>query len=157
MIRLSFLMFGLLLVAVYSGCVGQESTQTYKNPSAISKVGENGDEGHHGPALELGSTTIGEWNVRATRDEGEVKAGGEAPVDVFVTGGTGKVAAVRFWIGTEDASGSVKSLAAIEDSAKQNWHAHAEVPSPLPEGSKLWVEVEGESGNKSLGSFDLKR
>jgi hypothetical protein len=62
---------------------------------------------------------------------------------------------VRFWIGLQDANGSVK--AKIEDPKEPNrWHTHTEVPSPLPEGSKLWVEVEIEGGQKTAGSIDLK-
>jgi hypothetical protein len=85
-----------------------------------------------------------------------VKAGGEAPIDVWVTGGP-KVAAVRFWIGTEDAKGSLKAKAVIENADQPNhWHTHAEIPDPLPAGSKLWVEIEAEGGAKSVISFDLK-
>jgi hypothetical protein len=156
-IRSYFLVTSVLVAALLSGCVGKESSETYKNPSATGKVGDpsHADEGHHGPALELGSTTIGGWSVRATRDEDEIKAGGEAPVDAYVTG-TGNVTVVRFWIGVEDASGSVKARASIENAEKQNWHTHVEVPNPLPEGSKLWVEVEDDSGGKNVASFDLK-
>lgn len=37
-----------------------------------------------------------------------------------------------------------------------HWHSHTEAPSPLPEGAKLWVEIETSAG-KVVGSFDLKR
>lgn len=116
--------------------------------------------GHGGEIIELGTTKIGDLTVRASRDQGEVKAGGDAPIDVWVTTADGKpatVKAVRFWIGTEDAKGSIKAKAEIEVPAETNhWHTHAEVPSPLPAGAKLWVEIETSDGTKSTGAFDLK-
>lgn len=114
--------------------------------------------GHGGEVVELGTTKIGELTVRASRDKGEIKAGGDAPIDAWLTTSDGKpatVSAVRFWIGTEDAKGSVKAKAEIEEPAQPNhWHTHAEVPSPLPDGAKLWVEIEV-GGQKSVGSLVL--
>jgi hypothetical protein len=59
---------------------------------------------------------------------------------------------VRFWIGSEDAKGSVKAKAEDEDG---HWHTHCEAPSPMPEGSKLWVEIE-KGGDRQVVGFDLK-
>jgi ABC-type Zn2+ transport system substrate-binding protein/surface adhesin len=107
----------------------------------------------HGAVVELGSCTIGPFQVRASRDGG-ITAGGEAPVDLWVTPIAGvKVAAVRAWIGTQDAKGSIK---AKMDPEKDSFHSHIEVPNPLPSGSKLWVEIEDDKGTKAAGSFDLK-
>jgi len=112
--------------------------------------------GHHGAVVELGNATIGTFAVRASRDHGDIRPGGDAPIDVWLNGGTEKVAAVRFWIGAQDAQGSVKAKADIEDPKEPNhWHTHAEVPSPLPLESKLWVEIETEGGKKAAGSFEL--
>jgi hypothetical protein len=109
-------------------------------------------DGHsHGATTQLGEQDAGGFKIKASRD-GDIKAGGDAPIDVWVTGGA-KVAAVRFWIGTEDAKGSIKAKAEIET---DNWHTHAEVPDPLPAGAKLWVEVEAEGGAKAVTGFDLK-
>ncbi len=113
--------------------------------------------GHGGPVIDLGTTPIGPYTVHATRDHGEIKAGGEAPIDARVTGDGPKVVAVRFWIGVKDAAGSIKARADIEDPKEPNrWHTHAEVPEPLPAGSELWVEIEDEKGTRSVGSFPLK-
>lgn len=113
--------------------------------------------GHGGPVIELGTTTIGPFTVRASRDQGEIKAGGDAPIDVWLTGGDlAMVTAVRFWIGTEQGDQFVKAKADIEIPSEPNhWHTHAEVPSPLPAGSMLWVEIEID-GQKLAGSFGLK-
>jgi hypothetical protein len=113
--------------------------------------------GSHGEVIALGSQTIAGWTVRAARDTGAIVAGKDAPIDVWLTGGSGKVAAVRFWIGTADAATSVKARASIEDPAQPNhWHTHAEIPDPMPADTKLWVEIEMEDGSVQSGSFDLK-
>ena len=52
---------------------------------------------------------------------------------LVVTGSTVTAIAVRFWIGTKDAMGSVKAKADIENPAEPNrWHTHADVPNPIP-------------------------
>jgi hypothetical protein len=113
--------------------------------------GEMDDHGH-GPTTELGTQQAGAFTVKASRD-GDVTPGGELPVDIWVTGGTAQVTSVRFWIGIESGKGSVKAKGALE---ADNWHNHAEVPSPMPEGSKLWISIESSDGTKALVSFDLK-
>ncbi len=122
--------------------------------------GDARSHGHGGRVIELGTQTIGSFTAVATRDQGEIVAGKDAPIDVTVTAATGsqvEVTALRLWIGTEDARGSVKAKAEIEDPHDPNrWHTHAEIPSPVPAGSKLWVEIEDDKGGKSVGSFDLK-
>jgi hypothetical protein len=106
--------------------------------------------------IPLGSGTAGSFSVRAAREEGRIKAGCDAPVDVWVDGGP-RVVAVRFWIGLKDGRASIKAKAEIEDPAEPNrWHNHVEIPDPIPEGSKLWVEIEAEGGTTSVTSFDLK-
>lgn len=116
--------------------------------------------GHGGAVIALGEQAIGKFTAKATRDEGQIVAGKDAPIDVTVTpaaGATTKAVAVRFWIGTQDAKGSVKAKAEVEDPKDPNrWHAHAEVPNPMPAGSKLWIEIEDEKGGTSVGGFDLK-
>ncbi|MBM4107843.1 MAG: hypothetical protein FJ255_03385 [Phycisphaerae bacterium] len=116
--------------------------------------------GHGGAVITLGSTAIGPFQASATRDQGSIVAGKDAPIDVTVTApadSTAKVAAVRFWIGTQDARGSVKARAEVEDHAEPNrWHTHAEIPNPIPADARLWVEIEDTQGGVSVGSFDLK-
>jgi hypothetical protein len=110
-------------------------------------------DGHgHGPKTELGSQSAGGMTIVAAR-EGEVTPGGDATFDIGVTGGAGKPAAVRVWVGTQDGKGSIKGKAEAEG---DGWHAHAEVPKPLPAGSKLWVEVETAKGEKHTVGFELK-
>lgn len=115
---------------------------------------DHAKEGHGDhKEIELGSVTIAGLPVRAVLG-GEVVAGKEVDVDVHVTGSEGKVTAVRLWIGTEDGKGAVKMKATIN---KDEAHNHVEVPSPLPAGAKLCIELELTSGKKEVGSLALKR
>lgn len=123
-----------------------------KKPADSHEGHDHGDGHDDGPTTQLGEQKAGGFNIKASRD-GTITAGKDAAIDAWVTGGTTKVAAVRFWIGTQDGKGSVKAKAELE---KDNWHTHAEIPSPLPTGSKLWVEVEDDKGAKSVVGFDLK-
>ena len=157
----TFVTLVLALVFV-SACEKPNSTQTNNTPTtppAKTDAATHADSsaGHGGPIVELGTATIGSFSVRASRDQGEIKPGGDAPIDVWLTGGDiSKVTAVRFWIGTEQGDQFVKAKADIEIPSEPNhWHTHAEVASPLPAGSKLWVEIEVD-GQKHTGSFDLK-
>jgi hypothetical protein len=147
------------LCAWSAGCGEGSNTNSAAHTHASGDHDHDHDHAHekemaeegHGATVELGEQKAGEFNVKASRD-GDVKAGAELPVDIWVTGGP-KVAAVRFWVGVESAEGSMKAKAELE---KDNWHTHGEAPSPMPEGSKLWVEIEAEGGAKTLVSFDLK-
>lgn len=112
----------------------------------------HGDGHDHGPVTQLGEQTVGGYAVKASRDGG-ITPGSDAPIDVWVTGGAARISAVRFWIGTQDAKGSVKAKAELE---KDNWHSHVEIPKPMPQGGKLWVEIETDKGEKHVAGFDLK-
>lgn len=103
--------------------------------------------------IPLGQTTVGDLKLVATMDEPiSAAGGGEGAFDLVITGGKPK--AVRFWVGTEAGAESVKAKA--EEETTDNWHTHAEVPKPLPAGSKFWAEVEPTTGAPFKVSFDLK-
>ncbi|HZW05805.1 MAG TPA: hypothetical protein VFF65_01680 [Phycisphaerales bacterium] len=146
------------LFAAAPGC--EKKPATPATPGGAAAGGDKHDgHDHAGHVVALGSATIGPWTAKATRDEGKIAAGGEAAIDVTLTpgAGAGKAAAVRFWIGAADAKGSVKAKADIEDPKDPTtWHTHVDVPSPIPAGSLLWVEVEDDKGATHTGSFDLK-
>jgi hypothetical protein len=131
---------------------GGHSNANTASSAAPTGAATTAAAGHHN-RLPLGEKTVGNLKFVATMDA-PVKAagGGDGAFDVVITGGKPK--AVRFWVGTEDAKGSVKAKA--EEETTDNWHTHAEVPSPLPAGSKFWVEVEPPTGEKFTTSFDLK-
>ena len=163
---------GITLFALFTACFAlvpackqsnSESEQTVANSdsnSAEKDAAKNLTAGHGGKVIPLGESVIGSFDVMVTRDVGEIVAGKDAPIDVTVlpvSGSTVKAVAVRFWIGTENAIGSVKAKSEIENPEDPNrWHTHADVPNPIPAGSMLWVEIENENGKRVLGSFDLK-
>jgi hypothetical protein len=146
-------------LAILPACDDKKPTPPATTGGAGAKHDDHGHS-HGGGLIDLGQATIGQFSVKAARDEGKVIAGKDAGIDANVTaaaGSTAKVAAVRFWIGTEDAKGSVKAKAEIEDPKEPSgWHTHAEIPNPMPADAKLWVEVEDDKGVKATGSFDLK-
>jgi hypothetical protein len=82
---------------------------------------EHGEDHHD--SVPLGETAMNGLKIVATQHE-TPKPGGEAAFDVTVTGG-GKPKAVRFWVGTEDAKGSVKAKAEAEaGNAMRDPHAN---------------------------------
>lgn len=110
------------------------------------------DDHGHGATTQLGEQSVAGFTVKVSRDGG-IEPGKDAAIDAWITVGTAKIASVRFWIGAQDAKGSVKAKAEIE---KDHWHTHVEVPSPMPSGSRLWVEIETAAGQKHVVGFDLK-
>ncbi len=166
----TFSIAGIVAIASITGCGSENESAPTKTAAqhADDDGHDHGDHdepkkstaGHGGAVIRLGSSTFGSFDVMATRDEGLIVAGKDAPIDVTVmpgAGSTAKAVAVRFWIGTEDAMGSMKAKSEIENSAEPNrWHTHAEIPNPIPAGSKLWVEIETDKGEKFTGSFELK-
>ena len=144
-------------LAAVSGCkdddpspTGGSPGSTGPAPAATQSAAAAPKEGDHN-RLPLGEKTVGGLKLVATMDA-PVKPGGEGAFDLVITGG--KPRAVRFWVGTETAEGSVKAKA--EEETTDNWHTHTEVPDPLPPGSKFWAEVEPPTGEKFSVSFDLK-
>ncbi|MBL8842134.1 MAG: hypothetical protein JNL90_11480 [Planctomycetes bacterium] len=139
-----------LLAGLALPSCGEESVPPARAPAAGGAANDDvhGAEG----VVPMGEQTIAGHKVKAARD-GAGPLGADAPVDIWVDGGTGGMASCRFWIGTEDAKGSVKAKADVE---VDHWHTHAEVPQPLPTGSKLWVELETATGEKHRLSFELR-
>lgn len=117
------------------------------------------DHGHgHGDPVELGTAAIGDYTIRVARDEGEIAPGGDAPIDVYVTDGDlASLLAVRFWVGSEDAVGSIKARGEIEHADQPNhFHNHVMIPDPLPDSSQLWIELDVDGVGKTAAPFDLQ-
>lgn len=112
---------------------------------------EHKDDAHKGEKKDLGQKAIGSYTVQVTQ-QGDVKAGEEAVFVLVLTGASEKPKAVRGWIGVESGERSIKSKA--EDEGKE-FHLHHPVSKPLPDKSKLWIEVETSSG-KTKNSFDTQ-
>ena len=157
--RVALSTFAFFLAA--SGC-GDDHGHPHA-PAPAPKTGTPAPEGHagHGKPMPLGDATAGPFKLSATRDEGALKAGGEAAIDVRVVSAANdglRPQTVRFWIGTADAKGSIKAKADIEDPKDPDrWHTHAEIPDPFAADAKLFVEVEVAGGAKHVASFALAR
>ncbi|MCB9858378.1 MAG: hypothetical protein H6818_22060 [Phycisphaerales bacterium] len=152
-------------VALVAGMMGCRSERADTAPPAkttaeskavdATPTDAGGGAAAHGAPIELGNATIGIYSVRASRDSGEIKPGGDAPIDVWLTGDISKVRAVRFWIGTKSGTDAIKARADIENKAEPNhWHTHAEIPDPMPVDCRLWVEIET-SDDTHAGAFGL--
>lgn len=140
--------------AVLSAGCGEETVTTNTPPAANTAATPAATPTHapgHHNRIPIGEASQSGLKLVATQDA-PIEPGGDAAFDVVITGGKPK--AVRFWVGSEDAKGSVKARA--EEETTDNWHTHAEVPDPMPADSKFWVEVEPPTGETFRASFDLK-
>lgn len=99
----------------------------------------------HGPEHPLGELALGEHKVQIVLF-GNVVPGKEADFDVRFAAGSKRPDVLRAWIGIESAVGSMKQR--FQNEGDSTMHGHVEVPATLPEGSKVWFEVETKAGTK---------
>lgn len=111
---------------------------------------DHGDHGH-GDSGAIGTVTIGEWTVVVS---GEIEAGSEAHLDIELSGSEVRPAAVRVWIGTQDGKGAMKQKA---DGDGKSYHAHTDVPNPIPADAQLWIEIDDGKGGKTVGGVQIKK
>lgn len=116
-----------------------------------SATGTMDDHGH-GDEKPLGPLTIGPHTFDVVQ-LGDVAAGKEAVFELEFAAGRPLPATVRGWVGVESGQGSRKARFGKEGDA--GLHAHLEVPKALPDGSRLWLEIE-ESGQTQRGSIAWK-
>lgn len=108
-------------------------------------------EHHHGEERSLGSVTIGEVAFDVTIS-GDVGPGADIPVELVQTAGP-TPAAVRFWVGNEDGTGSIRAKAEADGNL---FHNHVEAPVAIWEGAELWIEVEDAAGERLAASLPLE-
>lgn len=140
----------LALAGVGFGYASAEEPSIPVPLTADDHAGHQHDQ-HKGTMKELGSREIAGYTVKVTQ-ESEVTAGEEAAFAIALSGKKDKPRAVRAWVGVQDAEGSVKGKAVA---AGEEWHAHVEVPKPIPAKSQFWVEIETDAGKKKV-AFDYK-
>ncbi|MBL9075920.1 MAG: hypothetical protein JNL08_00370 [Planctomycetes bacterium] len=107
----------------------------------------------HGTPHPLGDLTIGAHTFRVVQ-EGDLHAGAEAVFTLEFPTGKPRPEIVRVWVGVESGQGSMKARMMKE--GNRELHNHVEVPNTLPEGSKVWVEIE-ENGQKARAAIDWHR
>jgi hypothetical protein len=134
-----------LALSLLVGCSNGEE------PAAKPPVPAN--EGHAPSERKpLGSARIGSIEVRAFQLAAPV-AGDEGDFDLVFAEGQ-MPDAVRGWVGNETAQGSRRTRFTRESAVQM--HGHPEIPSPLDDGARLWIEIEV-GGARHTGSFDLVR
>jgi len=111
-------------------------------------------EGHdHEGHDQMYGGKIGNYEVSVIQ-HGEISAGGEAHLDIVLSGPAKAPKALRLWFGVKSAKGSMKAKAGKGHSPGE-YHVEVEIPEEMPENSKLWVEIQDSDGRKK-GGLDLK-
>lgn len=147
-------MKSLMSLVVAGACTGYvvAGAMPAAGPIRLAADDHSGDKhAEKGKNRELGSKEIAGYTAKVMQ-ESDVKTGEEGAFVIVLSGGTGKPKAIRAWVGVQDAEGSVKGKAVA---AGEEWHAHVEVPKPIPDKSQLWVEIETDAGKKKA-AFDYK-
>lgn len=106
----------------------------------------------HGDLADVGTVTLGGIAAKV-ESEGAPAAGKKWHVEVALPAGTAEPKAIRAWVGSENGRGSEKTKAEPEHPGV--YEAHVEVPTPLPDGSKLWISLENAAGETAKASLPL--
>jgi catechol 2,3-dioxygenase-like lactoylglutathione lyase family enzyme len=139
------LMVWIAVTSLLTGCSGG-SDESETTPSEASAVSTEEAVVDTIPMTNLASLTIGDYEVQPMYEE-ELKDG---HFNIRITGG--EVAAVREWVGPEDASGVVVVKTEIENDYH---HGHIDMPDPIPADARLWIEIEAPDGTLHKGSVPL--
>lgn len=133
--RVTFLLPLLLAVA---SC-GAKPVEQQAAGAAQSSVAAGSAEREHGARKALGEQTAFGRTFQVVQ-YGDVAAGEEAAFELEFASGQERITTARGWVGVASGKGSMKSLWELEGEA--NMHGHVEVPAALPEGAKLWIDLE---------------
>jgi hypothetical protein len=136
---LSYLTAAVLLL----GCSDDKATGQPNTPANASGGAMPDD---HGVERSLGNLTVAGHTFEVI--VGELKA--DLPVDLVWPAGKQRAEIARAWVGVESGKGSMK--ARLNKEGKSVLHNHVDVPKPIPEGSKLWIEIE-DGDQKGAGSI----
>ena len=102
---------------------------------------------------DLGDVPAGPQTFHVAREGDAVVAGGKTRFVIKVTAGTPPTS-LTGWVGVESGEGSLKYKASF-DSKDGDFDDDVTAPSPLPAGSKFWLDVDN-NGVKTTGSIALK-
>lgn len=133
------------LLLVCGGCTGEETGEKAGGGQANNAgkpEGSGGEPMHdddHGDAHPLGKLTAHGVTFDVTQF-GHIEAGEEGAIELTFANGDDRISTVRGWVGVESGEGSMKSMWQLEGDA--GIHGHVDVPDPIPEGSKIWIELE---------------
>jgi hypothetical protein len=138
----------LCLPLIFVACGGEPKSTTPTGGTPAQKPMDNG----HGEEKPLGDLTIGAHTF-AVIQSGTIEAGKEGNLDLVFPVGKPVPGTVRAWIGVESGQGSMKAKLGKE--GDRAVHGHVMVPKPIPDGSKIWIEIE-ENGATARGSIAWK-
>ncbi|MBL8727028.1 MAG: hypothetical protein JNM25_01265 [Planctomycetes bacterium] len=135
----------LSLLALFAACGNDGKTPT-STPGPGAPAAPMND---HGTPHPLGELTLGAHTFQVIQ-AGDVVAGKEAAIDLEFPAGKPLPGTVRAWIGLESGQGSMKGRLGKE--TERIVHGHIEVPKVIPDGSKVWIEIEA-NGTTLRGSL----
>lgn len=133
-------MYATLLATVLLGVNAPAAPAITPTPVALAEDGhQHGKDAIH----KLGRKKIGDYTVSVILI-GEAEAGEKVKFDIKLIDAKADPKALRVWIGTEDAKDDTKTALV---KGQKTYAAEVSVPSPLPPGSKVWVEIVTDAGN----------
>jgi hypothetical protein len=142
----------LLTLSLLAACTKEASTTPAGGNAPAKTPADAPKMGDHGAEHPLGSLTIGAHTFELIQ-AGAITAGKEGAIDMVFPAGKPRPGTVRAWVGVESGEGSMKSK--LDKEGDRAVHGHFEVPSPIPAGSKIWIEIE-ENGQSLRGSAAWK-
>jgi hypothetical protein len=141
-------MYAVLFATILLGVNAPATPAVHPAPIALAEDGhQHGKDEIH----KLGRKKIGDYTVSVILI-GEAEAGAKVKFDIKLIDAKADPKALRVWIGTEDAKDEAKTALV---KGEKTYAADVTVPSPLPAGAKIWVEVETDSG-KAGGSYEME-
>ncbi len=113
---------------------------------------EQGDDHDHAhDEVDLDPVTIGGMRIELAQAHGAVAAGQEGHLVVKLPYNDSGATIVRAWIGGEDRTMSMVGMGEYAPS-HGDYDIHAVAPSPLPENTMWWIEIQKPDGTKIVGS-----
>lgn len=137
-----------VLILSFAACGGDTPLATPAAPAGTATAGDH----DHGDERPIGPMTIGGHRFTLVQ-LGDVKPGAEAVFELDFAADAKVPSLARAWIGVESGQGSRKVRFGKE--GDHGLHAHVDVPSPIAEESRLWIEIE-EGGKTERASSAWK-
>ncbi len=154
------LLMGLLALVLAGACGGSgpatehEHEHSHGSEADPSHEAPSGEEDDHEHAEEpLGTLALGGQTLTLAQGHGGVRAGGESHLVVQLSEDDGGATVVRGWLGTEDRTLSYVGKGRYAAS-HGDYDLDVEVPDPLPEDTRWWIELELPNGDTLLGSIE---
>lgn len=123
---------------------------THDDNEAAASMPQEEDQGHGEVAL--GSVTVDGMQIELAQGHGAVEPGKQGHLVIKLPYNDNGATIVRAWIGTDDATLSMVGLG-VYAASHDDYDIHAVAPTPLPEQTMWWFEIEKPDGTKVVGSI----